>query len=633
KEGLIGLSLALLSIVKPCLSKGISVTYVDSSAVQALKELYQEYKSRNIQIAIANPNQDVISTLAKSGFIDLVGREWCFVRVHDAVQCTEPKRKRDEAWFKDKVLLVQAQANGQVLHEEELEFLVDPGIAKTQSTQYVITNNAAYQADDLDAYDSDYDEINSAKIALMMNLSHYGSDNLAEVHNQDNVTNNVIDQDERAMSISEQSNIMNQSKTKITSDSNIILYSQYVNESQYPTVQNSSFPAQQDDLILSVIEQLKTQVINCTKINQDNKNVNEILTAELERYKDEVRILKEQNNIDKASESCAQSLKIDNLKHTLSEHLKENKSLEQKAQQLEPKLYDGSVIQKTDAIMIRDYEKTLILEVEQAFWSQNSRNSEAPNLSTSTTIVEVPKELLKVSMVNSILKKLKFHLASFDMVVKERTTATVITEVQNVFNQMEQAVEQHCVEKNKVQDKIKDVLKEYERLLEQAMSTDIVNIVVNANVNYASQSQEKDTIIMKLKERIKSLSGNVKEERIKRELEEIETINIELDHRVTKLVAENKHLKQTYKQLYDSFKSLRVQSKEQCDDLIKQFNIKFAENSYLNVSLQEKVLVITALKDTLSKIKGKVVVNEVVPLHPIDPELLKIDVAPLAPKL
>nr|GFB29040.1 hypothetical protein [Tanacetum cinerariifolium] len=78
-----------------------------------------------------------------------------------------PKRKRDEAWFKDKVTLVQAQANGQVLHEEELEFLADPGIAEAQSTQYVVTDNAAYQADDLDAYDSDCDEINSAKIALM----------------------------------------------------------------------------------------------------------------------------------------------------------------------------------------------------------------------------------------------------------------------------------------------------------------------------------------------------------------------------------------------------------------------------------------------------------------------------------
>nr|GFA52805.1 hypothetical protein [Tanacetum cinerariifolium] len=71
---------------------------------------------------------------------------------HMSKQCTKPKRKRDETLSKDKVLLVQAQANGQVLHEEDLEFLADRGIAETQSTQYVITNNAAYQADDLDAY-------------------------------------------------------------------------------------------------------------------------------------------------------------------------------------------------------------------------------------------------------------------------------------------------------------------------------------------------------------------------------------------------------------------------------------------------------------------------------------------------
>nr|GEX14839.1 hypothetical protein [Tanacetum cinerariifolium] len=176
---------------------------------------------------------------------------------HMSKQCTKPKRKRDEAWFKDKLLLVQAQANGQVLHEE-LEFLADPRIAETQSTQYVVTNNAAYQADDLDAYDSDCDEINSAKIALMVNLSHYGSDNLSEVHNQDNVTNNLIDQDVQEILTSEQSNILNQSETEITSDSNIISYSQYINESQYTTVQNSRFPTQQDDLILSEIEQLKT---------------------------------------------------------------------------------------------------------------------------------------------------------------------------------------------------------------------------------------------------------------------------------------------------------------------------------------------------------------------------------------
>ncbi|GJS54583.1 retrovirus-related pol polyprotein from transposon TNT 1-94, partial [Tanacetum coccineum] len=141
-----------------------------------------------------------------------------------------------------------------------------------------------------------------------------------------------------------------------------------------------------------------------------------------------------------------------------------------------------------------------------------------------------------------------------------------------------------------------------------------------------AQSQEKDTVIKKLKERIKALSGKKNEDKIKQELEEIETINIELDHRVTKLIAENEHLKQTYKQLYDSIKPARIRSKEQCDDLINQVNIKSVEIFDLNAHLQEKVLVITALKNDLRKLKGKDLADNVVTKHTIDPEMLKIDV-------
>ncbi|GKB44744.1 hypothetical protein Tco_0889686 [Tanacetum coccineum] len=92
-------------------------------------------------------------------------------------------------------------------------------------------------------------------------------------------------------------------------------------------------------------------------------------------------------------------------------------------------------------------------------------------------------------------------------------------------------------------------------------------------------------------------------EKIKKDVEEIETINIELDHRVSKLIADNEHLKQTYKQLYDSIKPTHIRSKEQCDDLINQVNLKSVEISDLNASLQEKVL------------------------------MLKIDVEPITPKL
>nr|GEV05356.1 uncharacterized mitochondrial protein AtMg00810-like [Tanacetum cinerariifolium] len=114
---------------------------------------------------------------------------------HMSKQCTKPKRKWDDCWFKHKVLLVQAQSNGQIRHEEELAFLAVPRIAEGQAIQTIITHNVAYQADDLDVYDSDCDKLNTAKVALMVNLSHYGSDVLHKVHNPNNMDNNMINQD------------------------------------------------------------------------------------------------------------------------------------------------------------------------------------------------------------------------------------------------------------------------------------------------------------------------------------------------------------------------------------------------------------------------------------------------------
>ncbi|GKF74175.1 hypothetical protein Tco_0220507, partial [Tanacetum coccineum] len=93
-------------------------------------------------------------------------------------------------------------------------------------------------------------------------------------------------------------------------------------------VQNSNSSAQQDALIFSVIEQLKIQVVNCTKINLDNKSVNDTLIAELERYKEQVKVMKEGQNVDlrsndNVSDSSAQSVEIDRHKDTVIKKLKE----------------------------------------------------------------------------------------------------------------------------------------------------------------------------------------------------------------------------------------------------------------------------------------------------------------------
>ncbi|GJS10238.1 hypothetical protein Tco_0367034 [Tanacetum coccineum] len=345
-------------------------------------------------------------------------------------------------WFKDKVLLVQAQASGQILHEDARTHqppIFGPPQSRTPQFQKVkphrlfLTSNAAYQADDLDAYDSDCDELNTAKVALMANLSHYGLDALSEVHNHDNVNNDMTNQVVQAMPSSEQSNVVNHSETEITSDSNIIPYSQYLIESQQVAVQNSNSSAQQDDLILSVIEQLKTQVVHCTKTNLENKSVNDTLTAELERYKEQVKVLKEGQNVDLKSQDnnnnyCDPS--TNTAEESRSKMLLKHKDnmMQEKIKQIDTTPIDYAALNK----LYKDFETRFIpqteLSAEQAFWWHNSASSSEPDLSDRPTNVEVPKELPKVSMVNTSLKKLKYHLANLDVVVKERTTPTAITE-------------------------------------------------------------------------------------------------------------------------------------------------------------------------------------------------------------
>ncbi|GJV79044.1 retrovirus-related pol polyprotein from transposon TNT 1-94 [Tanacetum coccineum] len=306
---------------------------------------------------------------------------------HMSKQCTKPKRKRDDSWFKDKVLLT------------------------------VITHNAAYQADDLDAYDSDCDELNTAKVALMANLSHYGSDALAEA-----------------------------------------------------TVKNSNSFTQQDALIVSVIEQLKTQVVNCTKINLDNKSVNDTLTAELERYKEQVKVLKEGQNGDlKKNESLMQTVTLlkNDFKKEESRNIDREISLEQKikqldnivykrgqsaqtihmltkpqffydhttkqalgfqnpfylkkAQQLEPKLYDGNVINNTSAIVILDFEETLMLSEEgRSNMLLKQQDPVMLEKKVNTKPVDYAEKVLVITALKDDLRKLKGK-ALVDNAVTKRT--------------------------------------------------------------------------------------------------------------------------------------------------------------------------------------------------------------------
>ncbi|GKB42996.1 hypothetical protein Tco_0887938 [Tanacetum coccineum] len=283
--------------------------------------------------------------------------------------------------------------------------------------------------------------------------------------------------------------------------------------------------------------------------------------------------------------------------------------LAEKAQQLEPKLYDGYVIKNTTAIVIPDSEETLMLAEESRLKMllkqqdlMNSMNSSDPNPSCRPTKFKVLKELPKVGM---CLKLESEHLNKKDFIEKETYDKLLRSYT---------TLEKHCISLEVDTQLNQEIFQRDNSVSNQSAPNFDQYFELN---KLKAQSQEKDTVIRKLKERIKSLSGSMNDDKVKKDIEEIETINIELDHRVSKLIAENEHLKQTYKQLYDSIKPTRTRSKEQCDALVSQVNQKSVKISDLNVSLQEKNLVITALKNELRKLKGNDLADNVVTKHPV----------------
>ncbi|GJU22785.1 retrovirus-related pol polyprotein from transposon TNT 1-94 [Tanacetum coccineum] len=143
---------------------------------------------------------------------------------HMARQCTQPKRPRNAAWYKEKAMLAEAQEARQILDEEQLAFLADPGIP-TGQVQTVIPHNAAFQTEDLDTYDSDCDDLSTAQAVLMDNISNYGSDVISEVHNSKTYLNDMDNQSVHVLQDFEQSPVMGFTDNEISSDSNIIPYS------------------------------------------------------------------------------------------------------------------------------------------------------------------------------------------------------------------------------------------------------------------------------------------------------------------------------------------------------------------------------------------------------------------------
>ncbi|GJZ77489.1 hypothetical protein Tco_0642161 [Tanacetum coccineum] len=407
----------------------------------------------------------------------------------------------------------------------------------------VFTHNAAYQADDLDAYDSDCDELNSAKIALMANLSRNGSDALTE---------------------------------------------------------NSNSSAQQDVLawILSMFEQLNTQVMHCT-------NVNKALTTELDRYKEEVKDLKEMQNVENSfSGSNEQYAEIES----------------------KPKLYDGNVILKMDTVVIPDSDETLMLCEESH-----------------------SKMLLK-EQDHGFLKELKRYLTSFDLVVKERTTATAITEgtwgvikdtnpstpndvlVLSLVEQMTDHTHKqalgyqnpfHLKKAQRIQPTLYDgsvIAKEHAVV---SVIDDEETLILEEDSRSKMLDKQNDLISIEKKIKISPIDYS-KLNKIKEDFGKCFVTQKELSAEQA-FWLKHSSLSETP---VTSHTPVRIEAPSELPKSVEIIGFKYAQ-------LQEKVFAITTLKNELRKLKGKNVINIAVskPNATVAPGILKLDIEALSPRL
>ncbi|GJZ83152.1 retrovirus-related pol polyprotein from transposon TNT 1-94 [Tanacetum coccineum] len=433
-----------------------------------------------------------------------------------------------------------------ILDEEQLAFLADPGMDEAPVSQQTIPQMLAFQTEDLDAYDSDSDDLSSAKAVLMENLSTCDSDVLSEAMHM--LTKpQVFYDDTHKQAIGYQNPFHLKKAQRIK-----------------PTLYDGSVIAKEHAVIF-VIDDEETLILEEESRSKMHDKQNDPISIE-------------------------KKIKISPIDYSKLNNIKED--------------FGKCFVTKKE------------LSAEQAFWLKHSNHSfVSSDVSHTPVKIKAPHKLPKV--------------------VKKRTTSDAITvdeitEVQSVFNQMEAAVDQCSVDKNDFEIQIKQLRIDNDQLLNQIMSQDIMHIAMNSvdilDVNMScvndcckclkletkllkkdfvekeensganqnaptfsqlfeinelkAQSQEKDIVIRKLKEKIKSSSRKDTVENVKEDIDELETINIELEH--------------------------------------------------------NKVFAITTLKNELRKLKGKSVVDIVVSKPSavtIAPGMYKLDIEPISPRL
>ncbi|GKB33143.1 hypothetical protein Tco_0872544 [Tanacetum coccineum] len=371
-----------------------------------------------------------------------------------ARQCTQPKRPRNAAWFKKKAMLVEALESCQILNEEQLAFLADPCIPDSQASQITILNIAAFKTEDLDAYDSDCDDVSNAKAVLMANLSNNGLDVISEVPHSEPYYHDMNNQSVHAMQDFEQTPVV--------------------------------------DFIDNKITKLSTEQAFWLQILHPNNDQSDISPVKIEAPKELPKTLIDIFNVfdkDLLNEVTEVQTVFNQMEAAVQQCSVDKQCFE---------IHKKELFLENDRILHKIMSQDVMLcVINSTTIFGDSVNLEMQSSESCDKCSDLDAELLKKQNLCNELSKsysqLKKHFISLDLTMKLN---------QEIFQK-----EKSCNNQNAL-----EILEYFE------------------NNNLKAQLQAKDTTIRKLKEHIKSIRENDKEEKVKQDMDEIETINIELEH-------------------------------------------------------------------------------------------------------
>ncbi|GJS00528.1 hypothetical protein Tco_0317036 [Tanacetum coccineum] len=534
------------------------------------------------------------------------------------------------------------------------EMMHDPGIPDGQAVQTIIPNNASFQKEHLDTYDSNCDDLSNAQVVLMANISNYGFDVISKEkankeQNNESVTAELERYKERVKTFKQRLNIDLSSREKMI-------------DSQMDDMikENLALKEQVDSLEQNLSKQIKEkesllQTFTVFK-NESKEKENKYMENEIDLEKK----VKELDNIIYKVGQSAQTVYILTKLQAFYDNIHKQALgyqkfiLSQESSSDKPTLYAGIVISdKHVAMHVIDDEEILILEeesrskmsekekdpeaikqnithkpidyeklnrlsgdfgksftpqqAEQAFWFCMS-NPTIESSDKPPKKVEVPSELPKKELLLENDQLLQKIMSQDVMLLTVMNYMSLIGESLN----MERKRNESC-------DKCFNLDAKLLKLSNQN-ALEIPEYFENNDLK--AQLQDKDTTICKLKEIIKSLREKSNEENVNFDKCEIATINVELE--------------KSFKDQLDSINKTRVHTKEQSDSLIDKLNLKSVEKENCKAQVQDNVFVTTSLKNNLQKLKGKQIVDNAAQIPyatTIVLGIFKLDVDPLAPRL